>query len=81
MLNYIWTGFFLVAFVVAIIQAATGDAGVFGRMTDSLFAMARMAVMDIALPLAGIMVLWSGLMRIGERAGAVRLLSRIVGPF
>lgn len=81
MLNYIWTGFFLVAFVVAIIQAATGDAAVFGRMADSLFAMARMAVMDVALPLAGVMVLWSGLMRIGERAGAVRLLSRIVGPF
>ncbi|MDR1681261.1 MAG: hypothetical protein LBS12_05715 [Prevotellaceae bacterium] len=81
MLNYIWTGFFLIAFAVAIVQAACGDAGVFGRMMDSLFAMARMAVMDIALPLTGIMALWLGFMNIGERAGAVRWLSRVVAPF
>ncbi|MDR0728689.1 MAG: spore maturation protein [Prevotellaceae bacterium] len=81
MLNYIWIGFFLVAFVVAIVHAACGDAAVFGRMMDSLFAMARLAVMDIALPLTGIMALWLGFMNIGERAGAIRWLSRIVAPF
>ncbi|MDR2359242.1 MAG: hypothetical protein LBD87_05525 [Prevotellaceae bacterium] len=81
MLNYIWVGFFLVAFVVAVFQFALGDTGVFGRMMDSLLEMPRMAVMDIALPLAGIMTLWLGFMNIGERAGAVRFLSRLVEPF
>ncbi|MDR0582021.1 MAG: hypothetical protein LBG31_03555 [Prevotellaceae bacterium] len=81
MLNYIWVGFFLVAFVVAVVQFALGDMGVFGRMMDSLLDMSRMAVMDIALPLTGIMTLWLGFMNIGERAGAVRFLSRLVGPF
>lgn len=81
MLNYIWVGFFLVAFVVAVVQFALGDTGVFGRMMDSLLDMSRMAVMDIALPLTGIMTLWLGFMNIGERAGAVRFLSRLVAPF
>jgi spore maturation protein SpmA len=81
MLNYIWVGFFLVAFVVAVFQFALGDTGVFGRMMDSLLDMSRMAVMDIALPLTGIMTLWLGFMNIGERAGAVRFLSRLVKPF
>jgi len=82
MLNYIWVGFFLIAFVVAILQATLGgDSAVFGRMVDSLFDMARLSVMDIALPMTGIMALWLGFLNIGERAGAVRFLSRIVGPF
>jgi spore maturation protein SpmA len=81
MLNYIWIGFFIVAFVVALFQLACGDTEVFGRMMDSLFSMSRLAVMDIALPMTGIMALWLGFMNIGERAGAVRFLSRIVSPF
>lgn len=82
LLNYIWVGFFIVAFVVAIAQAIfMGDVSVFERIIQSTFDMAKMAVMDIALPLAGVMTLWLGLMNIGEKAGAIRFLSKIVGPF
>lgn len=81
-LNYIWIAFFVIAFVVAVIQfIVTGDADVFKRIVDSTFDSSKMAVMDIALPLTGIMVLWLGLMNIGEKAGAVNFLARIVGPF
>ncbi len=81
MLNIIWICFFLVAFVVACIAFTLGDTMVFSRMIDSTFAMSKLAVIDIALPLIGVMTLWLGLMNIGERAGAINLLSRIVGPF
>ena len=82
LLNYIWIGFFLVAFVVALASFLfTGDAQVFKAIIDATFSAAKMAVLDIALPLAGVMTLWLGLMNIGEKAGAIRFLSKIVGPF
>ena len=81
-LNYIWAGFFLIAFVVALIQLiAFQDVSVFSRMVQSTFDMSIVAVMDIALPLVGIMTQWLGLMNSGEKAGCVRFLSRIIGPF
>lgn len=81
-LNYIWVGFFIVAFIVALVQCIFfGDTSVFERVISSSFDMAKYAVMDICLPLVGIMTLWMGFMKIGERAGAVNLLARIVGPF
>ncbi|MBO6006066.1 MAG: hypothetical protein J6P49_04340 [Paludibacteraceae bacterium] len=81
-LNYIWIAFFIVAFVVAIIQAVfMGDTEVFKRIIDSTFDMSKMAVMDIALPLAGVMTLWLGIMNIGEKAGAINFMAKIVGPF
>ena len=81
-LNYIWIAFFIVAFVVAIIQAVfMGDTEVFKRIIDSTFEMSKMAVMDISLPLAGVMTLWLGIMNIGEKAGAINFMARIVGPF
>ncbi len=81
-LNYIWVGFFLVGFVVAIVQwLLLGDAAVFQRIIQSTFDMAELGVMKIALPLAGVMTLWLGFMNIGERAGAVRFLGKIVGGF
>ena len=81
-LNYIWISFFVVAFVVAIIRfAVTGDADIFKVVIDSTFSSSKSAVMDIALPLTGVMVLWLGLMNIGEKAGAVNFLARLVGPF
>jgi spore maturation protein SpmA len=81
-LNYIWIGFFVIAFVVACIRfAVTGDTEIFKAIIDSTFNSSKSAVMDIALPLTGVMVLWLGLMNIGERAGAVNFLARIVGPF
>ncbi|MFO7868167.1 MAG: nucleoside recognition domain-containing protein [Bacteroidales bacterium] len=81
-LNYIWIGFFVIGFIVAIFQfILTGDAEIFSRVIQSTFDMAELAVMDIALPLAGIMTLWLGFMNIGEKAGAISVMSRIVGPF
>mgnify|MGYP001493710051 CR=1 FL=1 len=81
-LNYIWIGFFLVAFVVALVQLIVfQDYGVFERIMTSSFDMAKFSVMDIALPLVGIMTLWLGILNIGEKAGAIRFLSRIIGPF
>ena len=75
-------GFFVIALIVGIAALNfTGDAGFFKRIIDSTFDASKMAVMDIALPLTGIMTLWLGLMNIGERAGAVNVLARIVGPF
>ncbi len=81
-LNYIWVSFFLIAMVAAIIQCVLfQDFGVFERIINGTFAMAKFSVMDIALPLSGTMILWLGIMNIGERAGAIRFMSRIIGPF
>ena len=81
-LTYIWTGFFLAGFLAALAQwLFLGDVEVFKRIIDGTFAAAKLAVMDIALPLAGIMTLWLGILAIGEKAGAINLLARIIAPF
>jgi spore maturation protein SpmA len=81
-LNYIWIAFFLIAFVVGLIKLiAFNDVNVFPSIVQATFDMAKFSVIDLALPLAGIMTLWLGLMNIGEKAGAISFLSRIVGPF
>jgi spore maturation protein SpmA len=81
-LNYIWVGFFLIALLVGVVQLLVfHDIGVFERIMNSSFEMARFAVMDIALPLTGVMTLWLGILSIGEKAGAIRFLARITGPF
>ena len=81
-LNYIWVGFFVIAFIVALLKfLVTGDTVIFKTIIDATFDSSKMAVMDISLPLAGVMTLWLGLMNIGEKAGAINFLSRIVGPF
>jgi len=81
-LNYIWIGFFLVGFVAALAQLIfLGDTEIFKRIIDGTFDAAKMGVMDIALPLAGVMTLWLGIMNIGEKAGAVGWLAKIISPF
>lgn len=81
-LNYIWIGFFLVGFVAALAQwIFLGDTEIFKRIIDGTFDAAKMGVMDIALPLAGVMTLWLGIMNIGEKAGAVGWLANIISPF
>ena len=57
------------------------DFAVFERIVSSTFEMAEFAVMKIALPLSGVMILWLGLMNIGEKAGVVRFLSKLIRPF
>jgi spore maturation protein SpmA len=80
-LNYIWVAFFIIAFVVALIKLVVfQDTTVFPAMLQSTFDMAKTGF-EISIGLAGVMSLWLGLMRIGERGGMVPILSRIVGPF
>ncbi|MBR7793521.1 hypothetical protein KDM87_13015 [Undibacterium sp. FT147W] len=81
-LNYIWIGFFLISFIAALGQwIFLGDVEVFKRIIDGTFDSAKIGVMEIALPLAGVMTLWLGIMNIGEKAGAINLLAKIIGPF
>lgn len=79
-LNVFWICFFLIACVVAFIRLMMGDTGVLKNLMDGVFDSARTGV-DISIGLIGIMSLFLGFMKIGERAGAINLLSRIVGPF
>ena len=74
MLNYIWLGLILTAVLIAGVQ------GTFKPVADRTFEMAKVAVLDTALPLAGIMALWLGVMRVAERAGLVALLARGLRP-
>jgi spore maturation protein SpmA len=81
-LNYIWIAFFLIAFVIALAKLVfLGDVDSFKVLVDGMFDSSKASVMDIALPLAGNMVLWLGILNIGEKAGAMNFLARIVGPF
>jgi len=79
-LNYIWLAFFLIGFLTALIRWALGDLSVFPAMVDALHSLASVSV-DIALGLIGVMSLWLGLMKIGEKGGAIAVLTRIVSPF
>ncbi|MFZ6769845.1 nucleoside recognition domain-containing protein [Undibacterium sp. Di26W] len=82
LLNYIWTGFFLIGFIAALVQwLVLGDVEVFKRIMDGTFDSARIGVMDIALPLAGVMTLWLGIMNIGEKAGAIDFIAKLIAPF
>jgi len=81
-LTYIWTGFFIVGFIAALAQwLIGGDTEVFKRIVDGTFDAARVGVMEIALPLAGVMTLWLGMLAIGEKAGAIDRLARLIAPF
>jgi len=81
-LNYIWSGFFLVGFIAALGQwLFLGDTEIFKRIVDGTFDAAKVGVMDIALPLAGVMTLWLGIMNIGEKAGAIGWLAKVIAPF
>ncbi|MCM1035241.1 MAG: hypothetical protein NC038_06585 [Paludibacter sp.] len=80
-LNYIWAGFILVAVVAGLIQCiVSGDTEVFGRILNSTFDSARNGF-EISLGLTGVLTLWLGIMKIGERGGMVQSFSRAVAPF
>ena len=81
-LNWIWFLFFGVAFFVAIIQFIFfGNTEIFKILVDGMFDSAEMAVMKIALPLAGVMTFFMGILQIGEKAGAIHFLARRIKPF
>ena len=80
MLNLIWVGFFLVAFISALFQFILGDQpDIFARMMKAGFDNARLAF-EIALGLTGVMCLWLGILKIGERVGFLDRLARLLSP-
>ena len=80
MLNRIWIAFVLVGFAAAVVQTAQGDLDLFSRLLGGLFDTAKTGF-DIALGLTGVMSLWLGIMKIGERGGLIPLFGRLVAPF
>ena len=79
-LNYIWIAFFIIAFIVALIRLIwQGDAEVFPAIMDSTFEQAKTAF-EISIGLTGVLSLWMGIMRIGERGGLIAFMSRILSP-
>ncbi len=80
-LNYIWIGFFIIAFIVALFKLIfLGDTEVFSAMMKSTFDMAETGF-KLSIGLTGALTLWLGIMRIGEKGGIVNVLSRVIGPF
>jgi len=80
-LNYIWIALFLIAFIVALIKLIfLGDVTVFPAVMNSTFDMAKVGF-ELSLGLTGVMTLWLGIMRIGEKGGMINILSRGVSPF
>ena len=79
MLNRIWTFFFIGGFAAAIVRAFMGHTEVWRDIVGSTFDTAETAF-KIALGLTGVMCLWLGIMRIGEKGGAVEFLAKIFGP-
>ena len=79
-LNYIWIAFFLIAFVIAAVRMVfTGDVEVFPAMMNSTFDSSKTAF-EISLGLTGVLSLWLGIMKIGEKGGVVNVLARVLSP-
>ena len=79
-LNYIWIGFIIIAFVIALAKLIfLGDVTVFPALIDSTFASSKTAF-EISLGLTGVLSLWLGIMKIGDRGGVVNVLARALSP-
>lgn len=79
-LNYIWVAFFVIAFIVALIQLVfMGNTEIFTELVNSTFASSKTAF-EISLGLTGILSLWLGIMKIGEQSGMINALSRWLSP-
>lgn len=80
MLNIIWIAFFVIAFIVALFKLLfLGDTEIFTQLMQALFALSKTAF-EIAIGLTGVLALWLGIMKIGERSGFVDLLTRGLTP-
>lgn len=80
-LNYIWIGLILIGVVVGLVHwIVTGQAEVFNEMLNSTFSSAKTGF-EISIGLTGVLSLWMGIMKIGERSGVVNQMSRLVSPF
>lgn len=78
-LNLVWIAFILIGFVAALVQLAQGDTGIFTKVLTALFDSAKTGF-EISLGLVGVMSLWLGIMKIGERAGMIQLFARGMAP-
>ncbi|MBQ9169389.1 MAG: hypothetical protein IJ148_00995 [Bacteroidaceae bacterium] len=78
-LNYIWIGFFAIAFLIALIQLFLGNTDVFPAIMNSTFDNAKTAF-EISLGLTGVLSLWMGIMKIGEKSGLVNVIARWLSP-
>lgn len=79
-LNYIWVAFFVTAFVIALFRLVfMGDVEVFPAMMNSTFETSKTAF-EISLGLTGVLSLWLGIMRVGEKGGVINMLSRLLSP-
>ena len=79
-LNYIWVCFFLAAFVIALFRLLLmGDYSVFPAMIDATFSSSKTAF-EISLGLTGVLALWLGIMKVGEKGGVVALLAKVLSP-
>lgn len=81
-LNFVWIFFFLIGLIIALVKLIVfQDYEIFRKLVEGIFDASKSSVMDIALPLTGVMVFFMGLMNIGEKAGAIQFLARILNPF
>lgn len=78
-LNYIWIGFFLIAFLIATVELCMGNTEVFPAIIESTFSSSKTAF-EISLGLTGTLALWMGIMKIGEKGGLVNALARALNP-
>ncbi len=79
-MNYIWVAFFVTAFVIALFRLVfMGDVEVFPAMMNSTFETSKTAF-EISLGLTGVLSLWLGIMRVGEKGGVINMLSRLLSP-
>ena len=81
-LNYVWILFFVIGLIIALFKLIVfHDYEIFKKLVEGIFDASKSSVLDIGLPLTGAMVFFMGLMNIGEKAGAVNFLARILNPF
>jgi len=79
-LNYIWIGFFVIGFIVALGQLIfAGNTQIFNDLVNSVFANAKTGF-EVSLGLTGALTLWMGLLKVGEKGGVIALMGRFIGP-
>jgi spore maturation protein SpmA len=80
-LNYIWIFFFVIAFITALLKLLiTGDVGVFTAIINATFDNAKTGF-EISLGLTGVLTLWMGIMKVGEKGGVIHIFMKLIGPF
>ncbi len=81
-LNYVWILFFIIGLIIALVKLIVfHDYEIFKKLVEGIFDASKSSVLDIGLPLTGVMVFFMGLMNIGEKAGAINFLARLLNPF